>query len=285
MTQINPLQGYFRQIKTYVKLPSGTSYYDGSVLKLTDDGEVGVRAMTAQDELILKNPDALFNGEAVKQVLISCVDGLNKPEELLGNDVDALHLAIKKVSFNGTIESSMICPKCSKVNEFNIDLSAIESQTTYLEGSYPVNLSNNLTVFIRPFKFADRIKTLKKSFEQQQTQRILTDDRTDDAAKLKAFSVSFKELTKLTTELLAGCILRVIDESSDLDIVNNKENHAIFQSLLQNIDVSDAKKIDDETKKVNQIGVQTNFQAVCKECEHAWESSLELNPVNFSIES
>ena len=62
--QVNPLKQYFRAIKMYLKIPSGTSYYSPDVITFTDGGEVGVLPMTGNDELILKNPDALLNGEA-----------------------------------------------------------------------------------------------------------------------------------------------------------------------------------------------------------------------------
>lgn len=287
MTNTNPLQGYYRQIKTYIKLPSGKSFYTEDTMTLNEDGEIGIRAMTAQDELILKNPDALLNGEAVKQVLLSCVVGLVDPSKLLGNDVDAMQLAIKNVSFGGVIETSLFCPKCNHLNEFDVNLDAIGSNTTFLDAEYPVNLSNGLTVFVKPFTFNDRLKTLKKTFEQQRTQRILTDDSISDERKLQAFSLSFTEMTRLTSELLAGSIHRVIGNNGEIDITDDGSSTSkkVFAELLQNIEVSDVKLIDAQTKDINQVGVQTDFEATCKECEHKWESRVELNPVNFSIES
>jgi hypothetical protein len=70
----NPLSDYFRQPGTYITLPSNGRYYKQPP-KLTESGELAIYPMTAKDELRLKNPDALFNGEAMRGVIkSSCPD-------------------------------------------------------------------------------------------------------------------------------------------------------------------------------------------------------------------
>ena len=59
----NPLMSHMRQETVFVSLPSKGNFYKQKP-GLTDDGEIGVRAMTSADEIALKVPDALFNGEA-----------------------------------------------------------------------------------------------------------------------------------------------------------------------------------------------------------------------------
>ena len=84
--QPNPLTQYFRQFKLYLKLPSGIAYYTTDQVQFTDSGEIGVMPMTGKDELSLKNPDALLNGEALVEVIKSCVPGVKNPRVLLTND-------------------------------------------------------------------------------------------------------------------------------------------------------------------------------------------------------
>ena len=79
----NPLSGYFRAPKLYTKLPSGGRFYTDDIVDLGDSHEVAVYALTAKDESILKNPDALLNGEAVTQIIMSCVPSVKKPRKML----------------------------------------------------------------------------------------------------------------------------------------------------------------------------------------------------------
>ena len=61
----NPLAGHFRQPKLYVKLPSGGQFNNKEALDMPENGELAIFPMTAKDELLMKNPDALLNGDAV----------------------------------------------------------------------------------------------------------------------------------------------------------------------------------------------------------------------------
>ena len=72
----NPLAGHFRTPKLYTGLPSGGKFYGDDVLEMPTSGEVPVFPMTAKDEIMLKNPDALLNGEAVASVLMCCIPAI-----------------------------------------------------------------------------------------------------------------------------------------------------------------------------------------------------------------
>ena len=61
----NPLSAYFRAPKLYTTIPSGGKFYDENIMTVPDNGELAIFPMTTKDELMLKNPDALLNGEAV----------------------------------------------------------------------------------------------------------------------------------------------------------------------------------------------------------------------------
>ena len=74
--KINPLIGMMRQPKIYIKLPSNGNYWSDGSLQLSPNGEYPVYSMTAKDELILKTPDALLNGQAVVDVIQSCLPNI-----------------------------------------------------------------------------------------------------------------------------------------------------------------------------------------------------------------
>ena len=61
----NALTKYQRTPKLYIKLPSGGKYYEKGSIDLSMEGTLPIRAMTARDELLLKSPDALLNGESI----------------------------------------------------------------------------------------------------------------------------------------------------------------------------------------------------------------------------
>jgi len=151
--QANPLKQYFRTFKLFLELPSGTSYYGPDVIQFTEKGEVGVMPMTGRDELSLKNPDALLNGEALIEVLLSCVPSLKQPKALLTNDIDALITAIRYATYNDTLETTLKCPKCQTENTYKLDLQFALDNMTKLETDYVINLDSGLSVFVNPTRF------------------------------------------------------------------------------------------------------------------------------------
>lgn len=280
--KVNPLQQYYRQTKTYVTLPSGTSYYSPDVLEFTESGEVGIRAMTSSDEMILKNPDALLNGEAIRQMLMSCVVGLKNANELLTNDVDLLMIAIRLVSYGTEVSLDLKCPKCSHEGTYAGDLEYMVNTAGKLEPSYGVDLESGATVFVKPFTYSTGVKATRRTFEQEQATESLGENSTT-AQKLEMMSKIYKSTQVLQYEMILSSIVKIVDEAHDLDFENNKINSPAINEMLHNIDVSEAKKINDVLTEINNIGIDKHLPVICEnvECGHEWKTEVDLNPVDF----
>jgi len=278
LLQANPLKQYFRSFKMYLKIPSGTSYYEPNVVEFTDKGEVGVLAMTGKDELALKNPDALLNGEALIEVLTSCVPAVKQPRALLTNDIDALITAIRYATYNDSLETTIKCPKCTHENTYKLDLQYALDQMEQLESEYVVNLENGLSIFVKPYAFPDLLKGLHAQFEQTKLARAIESDTLSDEQRSSIFGKAFKEIAVTKFELMCGGIVKIVDESNNVNVTDK----SYIKEFLQNIDKKSVDKIGDQIAKINQIGIKRTFTAKCEKCEHTWESEIDFNPVNFS---
>lgn len=285
--QQNPLTQYYRRVKSYIALPSGTSYYDPKVLEFTESGEVAIRAMTSSDEMILKNPDALLNGEAIRQILKSCVVGMNDPDKILINDIDVLLIAIRKVSFGDSTAMELACPKCEHQDTYRVDLDKMLAEMDLLDAEYPVNLDSGATVFVKPFTYKDSINAATVAFEQQKAVSALEASDMEDRAKLQLFSKSIKSIEKLNYNLLSSSILRIVDAAAGLEFENSPTNLKFIKDMLHNIDIGDVNKIDVLIKEINVIGVRKKLQAKCTEeaCGHEWDADIDLNPSTFFSQS
>lgn len=280
-TNVNPLAGYYRKTKKWVSLPSGTSYYKPDVLEFNDSGEVALYAMTANDELTYKNPDALLNGESVRQTLLSCVQGLKNPNKLLVNDVDFLLVAIRNISFGNDMTVTTECPKCNHKDDYTIDTDNVINSAGALDPTYPILLDCGLTVYVIPSTLESELKANKKAFEQSKVTKLLSNTTIDEAEKLKQFSVVFNTMSKFNYEILASSIARIVDEEHELDIPNTKDTESNIKDLLNNLESTDLHKIESAVTTINEIGINKKFVAKCTECEHEWNSPLDFNPTNF----
>jgi hypothetical protein len=276
--QQNPLKQYFRQFKLFMKLPSGSTYYTQDAVQFTDTGEIGVLPMTGKDELILKNPDALLNGEALIEVIKSCVPGVKTPRVLLSNDIDALITAIRYATFDDSLETNLHCPACGHENTFKLDLQYALDNMEFLEPEYVANLESGVSVFVRPHAFPDLLKGLHAQFEQNKLTRAIDSDTITDEERSAIFGKAFKAMSITTYELMLNSVVKVVDEANNINVTN--KDH--IKEFLFNIDNKSVDKISNLIRDINQIGIKRSFVAVCQKCEHSWENEIDFNPVNFS---
>ena len=273
---------YYRRIKTYTKLPSLGQYYDDSIIDISSGGEVGVKPMNVDDELLLKNQDALFNGEAITTVLLNCVDGLKQPHKLFTNDVDALLTAIRIATYGDPTEFTSVCAKCGHQNTYAIELSKKLESTTSLDSTYTVTTESGLTMYVKPFTHKHKIELLQVIFEQEKITSTISSNDGDISA---AIQESIRKLISTNTMLISQSIYRIVDSNNDIDLVIDDSNVEDLRKLLFNIELKDAETIEQKVKDLNNIGMDKHVTVACDDCEHEWTTEMETNPVNFSLGS
>jgi len=281
----NPLRQFYRTEKLWVELPSNGAFYNEDVLTLNDSNEIGIMAMTAADEILFNNPDALLSGDAIKKTILSCVPDVNTPEELLSNDIDALIVAIRHASYGDTLDVISDCPKCGEENTFCLSIEATLTTSDKLEEAYPINLSSGVTAFVRPHTFLDNIKTMAKAFEQNKIMSKVDNPSFDDKTKFKMLGESIDTLSKLNFELISNCILNINMDNANEDEIINVTNKTHIRDFIKNISRSDIQKIQSEIDKINNIGIRKVYDAQCIKCEHEWEVPIDFNPATFFTDS
>ncbi len=220
----------------------------------------------------------MLNGEALIEVLTSCVPALKQPRALLTNDIDALITAIRYATYNDALETSLVCPKCTHENTFKLDLQYALDNMSELDPEYVVNLESGLSVFVRPYAFPELLKALHSQFEQTKLTRAIESENITDTQRSDIFTKSFKEIAITKFELMTAGVIKVVDESQGINVNEPK----FIKDFLQNIDKKSVDKISDLIDEINQIGIKRTFTAKCEKCEHMWESEIDFNPVNFS---
>lgn len=278
----NPLKQFYRVERSAVKLPSRGKFYDDGIIDMNDDGEVAIFPMTAADEMQLRNPDALLTGAAITDVLKSCVPSLKEPKKLLSCDIDALMIGVRHASYGDDASMTVKCPNCGHENEFSLNLEVMLNSTETLDEEYEVVLhGGDVTVFVKPGTFSSLMKRQRSAFQGAQVQKVLLDPDMDEERRLKAFAQTFKQMSKVSFELIIDAIHKVAftNEEGEVQEVTSKMH---IDEFIRNISKSEVDKIEEKIAEVNSVGIQKMMEVVCLNCEHKWESPIEFNPVNFS---
>ena len=204
-TNTNPLKKYYRQVKQFVKLPSGYKFYPEGAIEVPESGEVAVYPMTAKDEMLLKTPDALLNGEATVAVIQSCIPAIKNGWAMPSIDCDAALMTIRMATYGNKMTVPITVPGTKIEKDLELDLQ--ESLAGILNATYnDTFFYENMEIKTKPLTYKEFTQSAIQTFEQQRIQKIIDDTKMNDEEKVKQFQITFKKLTELSVGMVANTI-------------------------------------------------------------------------------
>ena len=277
----NPLSAYFRAPKLWTNIPSSGKFYDADVITIPESGEFAIYPMTTKDELVLKNPDALLNGEAVATLIRSCVPEVKQPKKLFSADVDALLIAIRGASGGDLVEVNAECPECKTITNVNISVEESLSSMEQIENEYDIDISNGLRITALPFSYANTIKAGVASFQSTRSMQSIS-EMSNDMDRLSAFNESFVKLADLNLELLIDSIKNIYYTDAEGKQIQISDK-GIIREFLENTDNGTGKEIEEFINTVNAKGVKNEVAVECEneECKNSYTAPINFDPVNF----
>lgn len=243
----NPLQKYFRQAKLYLQLPSGGRYYPPGAIDIPDTGEIPIFPMTAKDELIMKTPDALLNGQATVDVIKNCAPNIKDPWQMPSIDLDAVLIAIRIASYGEDLDITANVPGLDQKREFRVNLNTLlqKFMATTFEDELVVN---NMKVKIRPLTYKEFTVTSLKTFEEQRIFQVVNNEKITEQEKLKKFNESFVRLTDMTVAMMNNSVVSITTEDGTqvtnpdfiVEFLNNSER-SFYKGILDHLEKQKAK--------------------------------------------
>lgn len=275
MTASNPLQKYFRQPKIYMALPSKGLFYPPGAL-LGDYNNVPIFGMTGMDEIIMKTPDALFNGEATTKVIESCCPYIEDASVIPSTDVDALLVGIRIATYGGEMELNHSCPSCKAENEFVVDLQKILDYYSSITFDGKINV-DDLTITIRPLSYAEVTNFNMENFKLQKMlyQLSKAEAAEDDTRAQEVNDSIYKRISEMQVELFLISIdnIQVNDETvTDADTI---------AEWLQNSDRKFFKSIKDKLEFNKTAWNMPKQHVTCSACSHQTDVEVTLDQANF----
>lgn len=274
----NPLEEYFREAGTYIRLPSQGNFTEEEI-DFSSNGEIAVYPMTAKDELWFKNPEALMNGDAIEKVLESCVPGISSIRDLPINDINALLLGVRLISYGSSLDMRGKCPHCNHENEFGISIEEMLAHMNFLEDEYKIETQKGLKIFIKPFTYDMAVKTALMTFEQSKLVQLFSkNEEASEEEKQRVVRESLGKIQDLGFWLTSRSVMKVT--TPDKRAIRDKDN---ILEWLQNINMREYNKIKDKIDEVNEIGVPKKWTVDCQneDCGKEYEIEIKYDPASF----
>jgi len=261
MADQNPLLSKVKLPGRIFQLPSlGLFYKNGELSDNVSNGEVHVRPMSALAEIHMKNPDQLFSGQAVEVVFKECVEGVEKPTQLLAKDVDAIMMYLRTVTYGPGYEFSAkhYCEN-SKDHSYIADVdmfinNMVTVDPTAIDKLYQVTLPNDQVVKMQPSRYADVVALLKAN---QGKQEITVED------------------AKANLLMMLNSVVVEVDGTTD-------KNH--IDEWLRQIPTTYVSLIASKIEGINNWGPTMRWEGKCRDCGGNFEVELPINPVSFFTE-
>lgn len=293
----NDLGKFYRIPKININLPSGSKFYTPEEINLSMDGSLPIRAMTARDELMLKSPDALLNGDALIHVIQSCVPEIKNVRKLLAPDVEAVLLGIFHSSYGPKLEFKSKCtnPDCNHENDFEVVIRQLLETAPQIEIPKIVELDlgevngaiTKLRAHVTPYTYETNTRHQLAVFQHNKMLQVMANDNIDDQKKLDTFNECFAKIVELKFENAVECIKKI----ESIQVINGEE-HIIVTSDQQelrdfvfNAERNLIEPITDAIDNLNVSGIDKVFKAECSKCGHQWSTNVEFNPVSFFVRS
>lgn len=227
--RINPLANYMRQPKIYITLPSRGEFWPKGSIDFPENGELPVFSMTARDELLFKTPDALMNGQAVVDVIQSCIPAIKDAWATPTIDLDTILIAIRLATYGEKMPFTHKVPKTDEEVEYEIDLRMLLDQQQNNRWIEQVVINPEFIIFVKPLTYKHMTQTNIKSFETTRILSMVNDESISDEKKLEMFNISFTNLTKVTIDLMSSSVYKIVttnEEVTDARYISEFVNNA-----------------------------------------------------------
>lgn len=270
----NPLRQYFRQPAIYLRLPSGGAHWTAGSLDMPQNGELPVLPMTAIDEITYRTPDALFNGQAVVNVIQSCVPNIKNAWAAPAPDVNAILTAIRIASYGHDLEIGSQCPNCETEADYTIDLRTVLDQLKCANYSEPL-VHGDLVITFQPITYKTQNDTSQDQFEEQKIMQMLPGSDLPEKEKVEKMQQVLVKITELTVRSLKWSIQSIRTPQA---IVSEPE---FIEDFLKNCDRGLFNKIRDQVINLRLASEIKPLGIRCGECDHEYQQPLTLDMTSF----
>lgn len=270
----NPLAQYFRQPAIYLRLPSQGSFYPKDALELTPTGELPVYPMTAVDEITYRTPDALFNGQAVVNVIQSCVPNIKNAWAMPSVDLNAVLTSIRIASYGSELGIQSICPACGEENEYETDLRVLLDNIKVNDFTSPLTFGD-LTIVFKPMSYEESNKSSSLLFEQQKTVQSIYNSDLEEDKKLESMNNAMTKITELTMQALKHNIAVIRTPTAAV------AEEEFIDEFLRNCNRETFNSIRDHIIELRESSEIPPMSIKCSACEHPYTQQLTLDQTSF----
>ena len=233
------LKNYSRQPKIYLRLPSEGRFYSQNPTEKSGSGELPVLSMTAKDELMMRTPDALMNGESIYACIKSCIPMIDDPWEIPLIDLDAVLVAIRIATYGEKMKMSVRVPGVEDDEELDVEIDLVNILDSFRGKLWqPIVEFNDLKLHTAPLKFQDQNLYEQQNFETNQFIAMMRDNTKPLEARKEEMKKVFDAISETNIELVTNQVKAI-----EMPDGNIEYNNLAIKEFLNGLPVQDFETI------------------------------------------
>lgn len=267
----NPLSGHFRQPAIYLRLPSNGQWWAENALNLPANGEIPVYPMSAKDEIILRTPDALLNGQGMVNVIQSCCPNILDAWGMPSVDVDAVLVGIRIATYGNSMNLDTKCRHCNADNTHGAELGSVLGSIRCPDYNKTLDY-RGLKIKFKPQHYFAVNRNNMIDFEEQKILKILNSTDLDPNDKANQLTASMERFYQLGID---GCTNST--EYIDMQDGTRVTEKEFINEFYQNADSPLIKAIQDRMTEFTETAKPARLQLMCNSC-------TQVYPVEFTFD-
>lgn len=271
----NPLAGYFRQPAIYIKLPSSGRWWADNALDLPVTEQIPVYPMTTKDEIILRTPDALLNGQGVVDVIMSCCPNIQNPWAMPSIDVDTVLIAIRIATYGNEMSFDSKCSHCGETNSHELDLTVPLSSITCPDYSKTVNYQD-IKIKLKPQVYFNINQGNMINFEEQKIIELLNESTLDPQDKAHRLTESMKKLVDAGAESITA-------STEYIELPNGERVTAAehLSEFYKNAESGAVRLVQDQMEHLAETAKIKPLHLKCNYCEKEYNVDMTFDYSSF----
>ena len=275
MQNSNPLSGHFRQPSVFMKLPSGGRYWQAGSISIPANGEIGIMPMTTKDEIMLRTPDALMNGQGVVSVIESCVPAISNAWAMPNIDVDAVLIAIRMATYGEEMDMESKCPTCDTENRHQFGLGQILMRVRSPNYNETIDI-DGLIIKFKPVNYLQSTQNNIARFEEQKIIQLINNDDIDGDTRKAQLDIHLQKIIASNIEQLTNNTESITTENGD--VVDNKAFISEFYDKSSNNVI---KTVQKKLREFADIAGLPPTRVMCEGCEKEYDLAVNFDYANF----
>lgn len=272
---INPFLNYFRQPAIYLTLPSNGRWWPAGSIDLSVNNEVAIYPMSTKDEILLRTPDALMNGQGIVDVIQSCCPSIKNAWYMPSIDTDAMLIAIRIASYGAKMDFDSKCPHCSHDNRHSIDLTSVLAQVTCSDYA-DLAFYKDLKIKFKPLNYQSMNKNNMSEYSEQKVISVLNNESITAEAKQAEISALIKRVHDLSIETCVNST-EYIEFPDGTRVDNSKYINEFYSNATADL----IKLMQENISNFSEKSKLPQYSLQCESCTETYQTSLSFDYSNF----